>query len=208
MKKYGIVCCCLLVIFASSCGRKKESSSYSYSETPSASSSPSSTYRDLPALPRRSGGKPSKRDIQKQVYRISKLRLPYVFGGSSPSSGGMDCSGSIQYLLKQSGFTNVPRTSFAQYEWVKEHSRIKRGKEIQANKLEFGDLIFWGGTYDSGHKVSHVMMYLGQQPDGKLHMYGARSKSLQGLNGGGVDIHELRAGTHKNLIGYGRIPGF
>ncbi len=145
--------------------------------------------------------------IQQNARKISRLRLPYVFGGSKPEDGGMDCSGSIQYLLSKSGVQNVPRTSFAQYEWVKKNSRLRRGREIQASKLEQGDLIFWGGTYDSGHKVSHVMIYLGEAPDGKLHMFGARSKRLRGLNGGGVDIHELRTGDHQNLIGYGRVPG-
>lgn len=186
--KYGLLFGCLLVCLVSSCSRK-----YEYSRS---------------APPAVTNQKPSSKGIQQRVHHISKLKLPYVFGGSTPSDGGMDCSGSIQYLLKQSGFRNVPRTSYAQYEWVKDNSRIKRGKEIQANKLKFGDLIFWGGTYDSGHKVSHVMLYLGEQPDGKLHMYGARGKKVRGLNGAGVDVHELRRGTHKNLIGYGSIPGF
>lgn len=145
--------------------------------------------------------------MDQKAHQIVRLKLPYVFGGSSPQDGGMDCSGSIQYLLKKSGFKEVPRTSFAQYEWVKKHSRLKRGKEIQANKLERGDLIFWGGTYNSGHKVSHVMLYLGEQKDGTLLMYGARGKKIRGLNGAGVDIHELRKGKHPNLIGFGKVPG-
>lgn len=150
---------------------------------------------------------PSSRDLNRKAHQVVSWKLPYVFGGSSPADGGMDCSGSIQYLLKSSGFKNVPRTSYAQYEWVKENSRMKRGKEIQASKLEFGDLIFWGGTYNSGHKVSHVMLYLGEK-EGKMQMFGARGKKVRGLNGAGVDIHELRGGSHKNLIGFGRIPGF
>lgn len=152
-------------------------------------------------------GKTGFNEVNRTANHVARMRLPYVFGGDCPSDGGMDCSGSIQYVLKQSGLRNVPRTSYAQYEWVKEHSRLKRGKEIQASKLKKGDLIFWGGTYDSGHKVSHVMLYLGERNDGNLYMFGGRSKRIRGIHGGGVDIHKLRKGKHDNLIGYGRIPG-
>ena len=152
-------------------------------------------------------GKTGVQEIQRTANQIARMRLPYVFGGNCPGDGGMDCSGSIQYILHRSGLRNVPRTSFAQYEWVKERSRLRRGKEIQAGKLKKGDLIFWGGTYDSGHKVSHVMLYLGERGDGELYMFGARSKKIRGINGGGVDIHKLRRGHHGNLIGYGSIPG-
>ncbi|MDF1755126.1 MAG: NlpC/P60 family protein [Verrucomicrobiales bacterium] len=145
--------------------------------------------------------------VRGRAVEISKMRLPYVFGGSSPSDGGMDCSGSIKHLLTSLGVQNVPRTSYQQYEWVKEHSRIKKAKSIQHGDLKPGDLIFWGGTYKSGHKVSHVMLYMGRGVDGKLYMYGARSKSLRGVGGAGVDVHVLRPGQHKNLIGYGRVPG-
>lgn len=157
-------------------------------------------------LPDLSGTRPSKREIRKTAEGIARLGLPYVFGGSSTDNGGMDCSGSIQYLLKSLGYQNVPRTSFAQYEWVKNNERMKRGKTLSEKNLNPGDLIFWGGTYRSGHKVSHVMMYMGQGTDGKLYMYGARGTQKSGVSGAGVDIFELRPGKHDNLVGYGQLP--
>ncbi|MDF1810627.1 MAG: NlpC/P60 family protein [Verrucomicrobiales bacterium] len=144
--------------------------------------------------------------LRKRAETIARMKLPYVFGGSSPSDGGMDCSGSIQHLLKSLGYQNVPRTSFQQYEWVKQRSRVKKTKVIDEKDLSPGDLIFWGGTYRSGHKVSHVMLYTGKGTDGKLYMYGARSVRIEGVGGAGVDIHELRPGHHKNLIGFGTVP--
>lgn len=145
--------------------------------------------------------------VRTRAVDIAKMKLPYSFGGSSPADGGMDCSGSIQHLLKSLGLQNVPRTSYHQYDWVKEKTRLKKSKTIDHDDLTPGDLIFWGGTYRSGHKVSHVMMYMGRGVDGKLYMYGARSKSIRGVGGAGVDIHELRPGQHKNLIGFGKPPG-
>ncbi len=70
-----------------------------------------------------------------------------------------------------------------------------------------GDLIFWGGTYKSGHKVSHVMVYLGQGDSGSHYMFGARGKKKKGLKGAGVDVFKLNAGYQKSLVGYGSLPG-
>ena len=144
--------------------------------------------------------------IRRRAESLARLGLPYRFGGNSPSDGGMDCSGSIQCLLSPLGYPGIPRTSFGQFDWMKTNSRIHRSKTIDGAKLRPGDLIFWGGTYRSGHKVSHVMFYMGQGTDGKLYMFGARNSRLSGVSGAGVDIHELRPGHHKNLVGYGRLP--
>lgn len=152
--------------------------------------------------------------IRHRAEQISQLGLPYVFGGSNPADGGMDCSGCLMHLLSDLGFHNIPRTSYHQYEWLLANNRIKHTNQIPyragaPNGLKPGDLIFWGGTYDSGHKVSHVMLYLGQGRDGTHYMFGARGtgQDERGMNGAGVDIHVLDAGFQKNLIGYGTLPG-
>ncbi len=151
--------------------------------------------------------------IRLGAEQIAQLGLPYVFGGSHPSDGGMDCSGCLMHLLSNVGITNIPRTSYHQYEWLLANNSMKHTNKIpsgsKANGLKPGDLIFWGGTYESGHKVSHVMLYLGQGADGTHYMFGARGtdESVKGVNGAGVDIHVLNAGFQKNLIGYGTLPG-
>ncbi len=160
--------------------------------------------------------KPSEQDLFVQELRrraegISLQGFPYVFGGSSPADGGMDCSGTMQYLL-DGLVKGMPRTSYQQYDWLKKNRSMRRTKKIPAKMggrkgLKPGNLIFWGGTYKSGHKVSHVMIYLGQGSDGRHYMFGARGKKKKGLNGSGVDIFELPAGKQKSLIGYGSLPG-
>ncbi len=150
--------------------------------------------------------------IRARAERISKFGLPYQFGGDHPTEGGMDCSGSMQFLLSDIGFKQMPRTSYNQYEWLRKNRTLHHTKTIPDQMggrkgIKPGDLIFWGGTYDSGHKVSHVMIYLGQGNDGTHYMFGARGKKKSGLNGSGVDIFELDAGYQKSLIGFGSLPG-
>jgi cell wall-associated NlpC family hydrolase len=64
------------------------------------------------------------------------LGTPYIWGGATPK--GFDCSGLVQYALERLGLRNVPRTSEAQWAWVKRISR---------SQLRPGDLIFeqWPG---------------------------------------------------------------
>ena len=49
-----------------------------------------------------------------------------------------------------------------------------------SKKLSPGDLIFWGGTWKSGHRVSHVMIYMGFNPTDDTHyVFGARGKNIR-----------------------------
>jgi len=150
--------------------------------------------------------------IRARAEQISKFGLPYVFGGDHPSEGGMDCSGTMQYMLSDIGFKDIPRTSFDQYSWLRKNRTMIHTKTIPNQMggrkgIKPGDLIFWGGTYDSGHKVCHVMSYLGRGGDGTHYMFGARGKSKQGLHGSGVDVFKLESGYQKSLIGFGTLPG-
>ncbi len=165
-----------------------------------------------------SSGKPSEDMLQllnvirERAEHISKFGLPYVFGGDHPSEGGLDCSGTMKFLLSDIGFPDMPRTSYDQYAWLRKARTLKHTKSIPDHMggrkgIKPGDLIFWGGTYDSGHKVSHVMIYLGQGGDGTHYMFGARGKSKTGLHGSGVDIFKLESGYQKSLVGFGSLPG-
>lgn len=150
--------------------------------------------------------------IRKRAEAISTFRLPYVFGGDHPNEGGLDCSGAMKFLLSDIGFRDMPRTSYEQYAWLRQARTLRHAKAIPEQMggrkgIKPGDLIFWGGTYNSGHKVSHVMIYLGQGRDGTHYMFGARGKNKTGLNGSGVDIFKLGSGYQKGLIGFGALPG-
>lgn len=150
--------------------------------------------------------------LRARAEYVARLNLKYQFGDEHPSEGGMDCSGTMEYILSDIGFSDIPRTSYDQYEWLKKNRTMIHSKSIPDHMggrrgIKPGDLIFWGGTYDSGHKVSHVMLYLGQGGDGTHYMFGARGKKVKGMFGSGVDIFKLEAGYQKNLIGFGSLPG-
>ena len=75
------------------------------------------------------GGKPSDQMlellsvIRARAQQISTFGLPYQFGGDHPSEGGMDCSGTMQFMLSDIGFKDIPRTSFDQYSWLRKNRK-------------------------------------------------------------------------------------
>ena len=77
--------------------------------------------------------------------------MPYVWGGSSPADGGMDCSGLVQHVYGQHGI-DLPRVSADQ----------ARAGTAVASMAEArpGDLIAWD---NSGRNVGadHIAIYLG-----------------------------------------------
>ncbi len=89
-------------------------------------------------------------------YALSFVGSRYVYGGSSPS--GFDCSGFVQYILRNAAGVSMPRNSASQ-------SGV--GTPIDASQMQPGDLVFYarGG-------IDHVAMYIG---DGRVvHAANAR----------------------------------
>jgi len=79
------------------------------------------------------------------------LGVPYVFGGSNPSSG-LDCSGLVQLVFHQLGI-QLPRTAQLQYDAT---TRVTR------DQLQPGDLVFFARTYaDRRDWITHVGIYIG-----------------------------------------------
>src|ERR1700743_3574096 len=77
-------------------------------------------------------------------------KVPYVYGGSSPSTG-FDCSGLTSYVYGHYG-KSIPRTAEAQFE------KFRRISESQAWG---GDLVFYHETSSPSSYVYHVGIYEG-----------------------------------------------
>ncbi len=165
--------------------------------------------------------------VQKIVIRafsIDAQQLGYVFGSADPARGGMDCSGSVQHLLKTTGHQNVPRQSdaFYRWAWLAGTFTAVNGttfKSFEWHRLRPGDLLFWTGTYavDPAREpaISHVMIYLGEEEaSGRKLMFGASEGRRYGgnvKNGVGIFDFELprpKAGSalRARFVGYATIP--
>ncbi len=155
---------------------------------------------------------PTLTRLREEAHALAGKKLSYVFGADDPDTGGLDCSSTVQFLLNRIGIKDVPRTSYDQYYWLKRKNLLddvygKTASSKLLKKLSPGDLIFWGGTWKSGHRVSHVMLYMGYDPASDKHyVFGARSKSTTGLTGAGVDIFELDT-ERGRLVAHGKVPG-
>ena len=113
----------------------------------------------------------------------SQLGASYVYGAEGPTT--FDCSGLVQWAAGQVGIKGVPRTSEAQWGWV---------KQISAQDLAPGDLVFsqWPGDNAS---PGHVQVYIG---NGQL--IGADNTHT------GVERTKL-SDDAGHIVGYGRMPG-
>ncbi len=156
---------------------------------------------------------------------LTKINLTYTYGSDDPAQGGMDCSGTMAYLLQSQGFKDVPRDSSSQYVWARKDGPFfavvsKSAESFEFKDLQPGDLLFWTGTYETGREIpiSHVMLYLGTEKKTKKRvMFGASDgRSYAGIQRWGVSVFDFKMpnGTAANgertkvdFVGYGRIPG-
>lgn len=168
---------------------------------------------------------PRVQQLIRDAINLTRLNLTYTFGSSDPDSGGMDCSGTIYYLLHAHNFADVPRDSTGQYLWARRGGNFFPvvGKSADGPELKDllpGDLMFWTGTYETGRDIpiSHVMMYLGREKgSGKRIMFGASDgRSYNGIQRWGVSVFDFKmpkadsANPEKakvDFVGYSRIPG-
>lgn len=127
----------------------------------------------------------------------------------------MDCSNAARYLLRTTRGVELPRTASEQYRFVQQRGKVKRvgglfggvpDTDWWARRLQPGDLLFWEHTYKPKRKppVTHVMVYLGRDAQGKLLMAGAQ-------NSRGVGIYQLRPhvpyGGHGGFLGLFKKKG-
>ncbi len=111
---------------------------------------------------------------------LSYQGVPYVWGGASPS--GFDCSGLMQYCIRQVTGVQIVRTA---------NEQMKTSVPISFEELQPGDFVF---RVDSSGVAKHVQMYIG---DGKV---------IHAPQTG--DVVKIANVPHKANNRYGRHPIF
>jgi cell wall-associated NlpC family hydrolase len=82
------------------------------------------------------------------LYAMGLIGVGYRFGGDNPSSG-LDCSGMVDYVFRNSVGVDLPHSA----------SRMAQmGREVAIDDLQPGDLVFFNTT---GRRYSHVGIYIG-----------------------------------------------
>jgi cell wall-associated NlpC family hydrolase len=227
--------------------RKKASPTPTPTESPAATETPSPTPAETaaPSPPeRRTSGKkgapnvslspeeiadydsysPKVRQVIDAGLALTKQNLGYSYGSADPANGGMDCSGFIYYVLRQNGFTDVPRDSSQQYVWVRKAGNFDAVLSRHEDSFEFdalkpGDLLFWRGTYniDRDPPITHTMIYLGREKRTKKRVMVGSSdgRTYDGKQRFGVSVFDFKmpppptsgdAKISPVFVGYGRIP--
>ena len=166
------------------------------------------------------------------ALELTHLNLAYKYGSSDPKNGGMDCSGTVYYLLNEAGVKDVPRDASEMYRWVwmkgKFASVVSTNPDtFELSRLKPGDLLFWTGTYqiDRDPPVTHVMIYLGiNRHSNRRVMVGAsEGRQFEGKPRYGVSVFDFTLPGRKRkpdpasatvaekpatsqFIGYGSVP--
>lgn len=157
-----------------------------------------------------------KKIINFGLYLAGK-NLGYQYGSADPKLGGMDCSGTVFYILNSFGVSGVPRSSDLQYEWVRQKGHYYPVSSKQWGSADFshlrpGDLLFWNGTYDIKRaiNVTHVMIYIGKNKAGEPLMVGASNgRTYKGRKIYGVSVFDFQLPAEESsshFLGYSCIP--
>jgi len=97
------------------------------------------------------------------MYAVSLVGSPYRLGGSAPDSG-LDCSGFVGHVFRQTTGIQLPRDSRA----ISEATRPLAPAELQP-----GDLVFFNTL---NRAFSHVGIYLGE--DRFVHAASSRTGAV------------------------------
>ena len=84
-------------------------------------------------------------------YALQFVGGPYRAGGNDPRTG-VDCSGSVRYVMQHGAGISMNRSS---------GSQATQGHAVNSSQMQPGDLLFYSG----GSGINHVAMYIG---DGKI----------------------------------------
>lgn len=157
------------------------------------------------------------KNLINEAHLLTQKKLTYIYNSADPKNGGMDCSGTIYYLLKNAHIDDVPRQSSDMYTWAEQKGKLYQVTSNNLSSTEFsklrpGDLLFWSGTY-AIHRdppITHVMIYLGKNKNNKPLMFGSSNgRTYLGKKMWGVSVFDFRL-PNKNspskFVGYSCIP--
>ena len=157
------------------------------------------------------------RKLIRESLALTTRNLTYLYGSNSPKRGGMDCSGTVQYLLKSQQLHDAPRQADEIHEWSRRSGTFREVTAHSFDSNEYddlrpGDLLFWSGTYGINRAITHVMIYLGTHREtGKPVMVGASDgRSYNGKKRRGVSVFDFRLprpDSKAKFVGYASIPG-
>ncbi|MDO9225438.1 MAG: C40 family peptidase [Pseudomonadota bacterium] len=85
---------------------------------------------------------------QPLLKALSMIGTPYKFGSNNPEKG-LDCSGFVKYVYKETADVSLPRSA---------SDMSKEGAAVDKEKLEPGDLVFFNTRKRAN---SHVGIYAG-----------------------------------------------
>jgi cell wall-associated NlpC family hydrolase len=152
-----------------------------------------------------------------KAHSLTQRNLTYHYNSADPKNGGMDCSGTIYFLLKDMGINDVPRDSYGMYQWAltkgkfhKVHGNSFASADFSA--LKPGDLLFWSGTYfvKRNPPISHVMIYLGKNKQNEPLMFGASDgRTYLNKKMWGVSVFDFKLpneNSKSKFVGYSCIP--
>ena len=164
---------------------------------------------------------PEVQQLLTAALELTEQNLSYLYGSADPTRGGMDCSGTIYFLLQKMGVSDVPRSASQQYVWVRRADVFHPVVSTQMDSFELdalrpGHLLFWTGTYsvDVDPPVTHTMIYLGKaRSDGRPLMVGASDgRTFRGDKKFGVSVFDFvipkpeGRNPMSRFIGYAEIP--
>lgn len=168
--------------------------------------------KDIPQFKKYS---PAVKTLITQANTLMKMNLAYLYGSNDPRNKGMDCSGTIYYLLQNLRVSDVPRQANEIYTWVAQKGKLFKVKHQKFNSSEFkqlkpGDLLFWTGTYAIKRfpPITHVMLYLGLNSKHMPIMFGASDGTYQRKKMWGVSVFDFKLSNHSTgkFVAYGCIP--
>jgi cell wall-associated NlpC family hydrolase len=118
---------------------------------------------DADETPPQSLAESVKEKAQPLLKALSLLGTPYKFGGNNPEKG-LDCSGFVKHVYKETADISLPRSAAEMSE---------QGEQVAKSDLKPGDLVFFNTRKKPN---SHVGIYAG---DGTfVHASSSRTKEV------------------------------